>query len=84
MILGSKPLSELTEAELLAGIEELRASREALRADAQKRRAAGVANGTIPADGDLPRERAKRTPKAKEKSASQMMAEWLAKGGDDD
>jgi len=34
MLLGSKPLSEMSNDEMLAAIEELRSKREALRAEA--------------------------------------------------
>ena len=38
MLIGSKPLSEMSEAEMLAAIEELRTSREALAAEAKEKR----------------------------------------------
>ena len=41
MILGSKPLSEMSDDELIAAIEELRSAREALRDTAIKSKAKG-------------------------------------------
>ena len=39
MLIGSKPLAEMSDDEMLAAIEELRSAREALRADAIKQKA---------------------------------------------
>ena len=51
MILGSKPLSEMTEEEMIAAFEELRSNREALRNEAIKQKkerdAAGVAEPKV-------------------------------------
>ena len=43
LILGSKPMSDLTDDELRAGIEQLQSKREALVAEARARVAAGRA-----------------------------------------
>jgi len=46
MLLGSKPLADMTEEEMIAAMEELRSSREALRNEAIKQKkerdAAGI------------------------------------------
>jgi hypothetical protein len=41
LILGSKPLADMSESEMYAAIEELRSNREALRAEAIARHAKG-------------------------------------------
>ena len=68
MILGSKPLSAMTEDELRAGIAELQSQREALRAEAiakkQKERETGVRQ---------PAPRAAREPKAEDPAVSEAM-----------
>ena len=45
MILGSKPLSEMTEEEMIAAMEELRGNREALRNEAIKQKKERDASG---------------------------------------
>lgn len=73
MILGSKPLAEMSEEEMLAAIAELQSEREALRAEAiakKAERASREARGEI-----VPREagRAKRTTSDKDKLAAEML-----------
>jgi len=45
MILGSKPLSDMTEEEMIAAMEELRGNREALRNEAIKQKKERDASG---------------------------------------
>ena len=45
MILGSKPLADMTEEEMIAAMEELRSSREALRNEAIKQKKERDASG---------------------------------------
>lgn len=56
MILGSKPLSEMSNEEMLAAIEELRSKREALRAEAIAKKQKNAETAV--------KERKPRTPKA--------------------
>jgi len=59
MILGSKPLSDMTEEEMIAAMEELRGNREALRNEAIKQKKERDASG-------IAEPRVKREKKVKE------------------
>ena len=70
MLIGSKPLSEMTQAEMLEAIEELQNAREALRAEAVARAARGEAQPKQP--------KAKAPPKTDDVVAS-ILAELMGK-----
>ena len=70
MILGSKPLAEMTQEEMEAAIVELRSAREALREAAIKDKAEGR------------KPRAPRAPKAVDEKAAKLLA--FLKGESDD
>lgn len=55
MILGSKPISEMSKDELHAAIEELRSNREALRSEAVKKKQAREAGEIVPKEPKAPR-----------------------------
>lgn len=57
LLLQSKPMSEMTDEELRAGIAELQAKREALVAENRKKHQETLAAGTAPK-----KERAKKEP----------------------
>ena len=76
MLIGSKSLSDMSDAELLEAIEELQSNREALRADAIKKHADAKAKGApAPRIASAPRE-------PKEASNNAKWLEFLK--GDDD
>ena len=68
MLLGSKPLADLTEEEMRLAITELRASREALREDAIKRKKERDEGKLVP------KERKAREPKMIKKEDSDLLA----------
>jgi hypothetical protein len=76
MILGSKPIAEMSEGEMLSAIEELRGSREALRNEAIKKKKEMEAKGIT---ADIPKTR--RAPKV-DPLASDMLA--FLRGDKDD
>ena len=72
MILGTKPLCEMTQVEMHEAIENLRASREALRNEALAQKAVREAKGIAE-----PRAKKQRVPKAPNEAdvlAAQMLA----------
>jgi hypothetical protein len=73
MILGSKSLSQMSVDEMRLAIEELRASREALRNEALKDKAVREAKGIT---GEP---RAKRERKAKEPTEADVLATEMIK-----
>lgn len=72
MILGSKPLSEMSVEEQLAAIEELRSSREALRNEAIKDKVVREAKG-ITGEPRQKRERKTKAPNEADSIAAQMI-----------
>jgi predicted Holliday junction resolvase-like endonuclease len=68
MKIGDKPISEMTESEMLEAIALLQAEREALRSDAI-RRSKEIAAGNVTKEPKAP-----RTPKVKQPSEKDQLA----------
>ena len=72
MILGSKPLAEMSVEEMHAAMQELRSSREALRNEAIKDKAAREAKGVTGAS-PVKRERKPKAPDEADNIAAAML-----------
>lgn len=72
MLLGQKPLSDMSVEEMMAAVEALRASREALRNEAIKDKAVREAKG-------IGEPRQKRERKSKEPSEADILAAEILK-----
>jgi hypothetical protein len=72
MLIGSKSISEMTDSELLAAIEELQSNREALRSENIRKSREAEAKGA-------PQPRVRSAPRESTQSeAKQNSAAWLA------